>query len=481
MFNISLELGVSSLVLISTILCIWFVLKKITTITMHHDLAINSDAFSDSKINDSDNSDTINTEISGSKNFIPGLDKSIFEKFKKNLNLKSNTSDKNSSSENLHIEDFIETLNNNEIDNSKTVFAEELSEKEQVKVTLSKNAKNLNEHQETNLKEDNDLYPNLNNIPKTKKNSSNEKLGAGEEELKILSSKQKALREQTENSENIDLNESDEDLFEDELIPTPGGKKFSQIEKKDSKYKKDSQYKGSYLLEDGDFIENSINRNQTEEEKKSEAESLLKLATSSCEAGKMEEAKVSLKVYLDLLKDLDQEPSGDVKKLSEKLNVPFNLSEDESTNVIENLEKLNFNKEPILQDLPEQTNYANVMDGLVKSLEEKEAYEDALPLLKDLIEYNRKRGNLSEMDNLYDRIEQAYSSLKNDENLVSAYEEHLKIKKQLDDLEGEQNLLDLISYYYANTGDQEASIRYQDESKRVKNIIEEKINSEKNS
>ena len=74
-----------------------------------------------------------------------------------------------------------------------------------------------------------------------------------------------------------------------------------------------------------------------------------------------------------------------------------------------------------------------------------------------------------------------YSSLKNDENLVSAYEEHLKIKKQLDDLEGEQNLLDLISYYYANTGDQEASIRYQDESKRVKNIIEEKINSEKNS
>ena len=74
-----------------------------------------------------------------------------------------------------------------------------------------------------------------------------------------------------------------------------------------------------------------------------------------------------------------------------------------------------------------------------------------------------------------------HSSLKNDENLVSAYEEHLKIKKQLDDLEGEQNLLDLISYYYANTGDQEASIRYQDESKRVKNIIEEKINSEKNS
>ena len=39
--------------------------------------------------------------------------------------------------------------------------------------------------------------------------------------------------------------------------------------------------------------------------------------------------------------------------------------------------------------------------------------------------------HISEMDNLFDRIEQAYSSLKNDENLVSAYKEHLIIKQQL--------------------------------------------------
>ena len=121
------------------------------------------------------------------------------------------------------------------------------------------------------------------------------------------------------------------------------------------------------------------------------------------------------------------------------------------------------------------------MDGLVKSLEDKEDYEEALPLLKDLLKYNRKRGNISNMDSLYDRIEQAYSSLKNDENLYSAYKEHLAIKKQLGDLEGELNLLDLISYYYANIGDQEASKRYQAESSRVKNIIEEKITFEKNS
>ena len=120
------------------------------------------------------------------------------------------------------------------------------------------------------------------------------------------------------------------------------------------------------------------------------------------------------------------------------------------------------------------------MDGLVRSLEDKEAYEEALPLLKDLLEYNRKRGNISDMDPLYDRLEQAYSSLKNDEKLYSAYNEHLLIKQKLGDLEGELNLLDLISYYYANIGDQEASKRYQADSKRVKLLIEEKMTTEKN-
>ena len=82
------------------------------------------------------------------------------------------------------------------------------------------------------------------------------------------------------------------------------------------------------------------------------------------------------------------------------------------------------------------------------------------------------------MDHLYDRIEQAYSALKNDEKLVSAYKEHLSIKKQLEDLEGELNLLDLLSYYYANTSDQKASERYQAESKRIKDSLDYKKEQE---
>ena len=48
--------------------------------------------------------------------------------------------------------------------------------------------------------------------------------------------------------------------------------------------------------------------------------------------------------------------------------------------------KLKKNRKTIIQDEPEQTNYASVMDGIVKTLEEKDSYEEALPLLKDLAE-----------------------------------------------------------------------------------------------
>ena len=97
------------------------------------------------------------------------------------------------------------------------------------------------------------------------------------------------------------------------------------------------------------------------------------------------------------------------------------------------------------------------MDGIVKTLEEKDSYEEALPLLKDLLNYNRQRVNISAMDPLYERIELAHSTMQNNEELVATYKEHLAIKQQLDDIEGELHLLDLISAHYTNIGDLKAS------------------------
>ena len=269
----------------------------------------------------------------------------------------------------------------------------------------------------------------------------------------------------------------DEDLFADELIPLPGGESLFEPEKGGfNDLDPLASQSATDSLDDEEVLGSSLRKNTPLYEKTAEAEGLLKLATASCEAGRLEESRASLESYLDLLKELVQEPSPNVMHLAEKLDIPLDSTktrafasnnEETKTGTTRELEKT-------LRDEPEQTNYANVMDGIVKTLEDKESYDEALPLLKDLLKYNRQRVNISAMDPLFDRIERALSSLKNDEDLVVTYKEHLAIKQQLGDIEGELDLLDLISTYYANLGDLKASERYQAESLRVKAGLEYK-------
>jgi tetratricopeptide (TPR) repeat protein len=233
-------------------------------------------------------------------------------------------------------------------------------------------------------------------------------------------------------------------------------------------------------LEDEDGLVYSLRKTTPRGEKDAEAEGLLKLATISCEAGRMEEAGASLKSYLELLKELGQKPSSDVLHLAEKLGVPLDSTLNPELALKTDETKTDTEKElgKNIQEEPEQTNYESVMNGIVKTLEEKDSYEEALPLLKDLLNYNRQRVNISAMDPLYERIERAHSTMENDEELVATYKEHLAIKQQLDDIEGELHLLDLISAHYTNIGDLTASKRYQSEILRVKDGLEYKHSME---
>ena len=452
---------------------------------MHKDLIHNSEPFRDSEKLESKNSFKVEGTNSESKTIITGLDRSLFEKFKSNLKLNEspNSEEKlKDSSENIQNNDFLKKAYEQPLPtNDQTIFSEELDEKENVTVTLSKDAKKFGDDQNVFSKQENeDLRTKNSEISNRKIIDPNKKLGAGEEALEILAQKHHLMK-QPENLPTNDLVEYEDDLFEEELIRIPGDEKTS---KKGSKILDDTgkneASKKDFTLEDEKNLENSFNKDTTYNEKLSEAEALLGLATRTCETGKIEEARASLKIYFDLLSDLGLEPSKDVQDLASKLDVSTHYSENKtnSEKVAKTQKDTQDGVEKILQDLPEETNYASVMDNLVKSLEKKEAYEEALPLLKDLLNYNRKRVNISEMDPLYDRIEQAYSSLKNDEKLVNTYKEHLSIKKQLNDLEGEINLLDLISYYYVNIGDQEASERYQEERKRIKDKLDKEIVSE---
>ncbi len=107
-------------------------------------------------------------------------------------------------------------------------------------------------------------------------------------------------------------------------------------------------------------------------------------------------------------------------------------------------------------------------------MEKKEAYDEALPLLKDLLKFNRERVNISAMDPLFERIELAHVSMNNSNELVETYKEHLAIKQQLDDIEGELRLLDMISKHYLDSGDQKAAERYRAESQRIRAELNKK-------
>jgi hypothetical protein len=497
MFQISLELGISSLLLVSAILCIWMVLKKITTVVVPQELVLSSEPFRDSGASGKKEMISANQKASETENAIPGVDGTIFEQFRKNLNLNpipNSSSETIPYPENSANPDFVtDAYQKAGSSSGPENFSEELDEVEQVKVTLSANAKTLQEEQNeeiTAVKTDDETEKiaekkaekdaEKEEVPNAEKTDSDRKLGAGEEALELLSRKHDALRRQTARNSMEQFGDFDDDLFADELIPLPGGENYAETE--NEMFSDEDPFANlteSYSLEDEEKLDSSLFNSTTHDEKNSEAEALLKLATTACEAGKMEEAKASLESYLELLNELGKNPSQDVLHLAEKLDITIDSSPNKKTDANNFATETEKKQETILKDVPEQTNYANVMDGIVKSLEKKEAYEEALPLLKDLLNYNRQRVNISAMDPLYDRIEQAYSSMKNDEDLVATYKEHLAIKQQLDDLEGELHLLDLISYYYANTGDQKASERYQLESKQIKDSLDYKMSLEK--
>ena len=493
MFQISWEIGLSVFVLITATFCIWIVLKKITKVVFYPDLVLSSEPFRNSVTSGGNEENLADQDTSASGNLIPGVDESIFEQFREKLNLhppsESNADSALSYEKNANLGLVAEAYEKANSTNAPDTFSEELEDVEQVKVTLSKGAKNLQEEldegnaidtvekqSEDTAEEQNKKVAEKQETKYREKEKTDRKLGTGEEALEILSRKHQELRKQTRDIAADPKKEFDKDLFADELIPIPGGETLAEPE--------ESEFSDEELfapvpttdnLEDDDFV-SSLRKTIPRGEKYAEAEGLLKLATTSCEAGRMEEAGASLKSYLDLLKELGQKPSSDVLHLAEKLGIPLDSTLTAELAFKTDETKTETEKElgKNIQDEPEQTNYESVMDGIVKTLEEKDSYEEALPLLKDLLNYNRQRVNISAMDPLYERIERAHSTMENDEELVATYKEHLAIKQQLDDIEGELHLLDLISAHYTNIGDLKASKRYQSEILRVKDGLEYK-------
>ena len=483
MFQFSLEIGAVSLVLIIATFCIGFVLNKITTVVEQPRLVLSSEPFRDSSKH-ADNKTKSDTEkkTSDSENLIPGLDSSIFEQFRKKFNLKQpestdeadTASTVNSPDSTSAAQAYEKAGSSDEPEN----FDEELEDADQVKVTLSENVKILKELQSEKVDEDsNENYTEKPKILESGKVENKKKLGTGEEALELLTKKHQALKKQNEDVSLEKKVKEDDDLFADEMVPLPGGETLIEEEKEEF-FEEDifSPPMDNESHEDEEGLELSLRQSTPHGEKSDEAEGLLKLATTACEAGRMEEAKAGLKSYFKLLHELGQSPSKNVLQLAEKLEIPFDSASDQASSTVseELSDAADMKSEKDIQKEPEKTDYSAVMDGIVKTLEKKEAYDEALPLLKDLLKFNRERVNISAMDPLFERIEQAHASMNNNKELVETYKEHLAIKQQLDDMEGELRLLDLISNHYADSGDQNAAERYRAESQRVRAELNKK-------
>ena len=484
MFQFSFEIGSVTLVLIIATFCIVFVLKKITTVVEQPSLVLSTETFIESS-KPADNKTKSDTEkTSDPENLIPGVDSSIFEKFRKKFNLKQpQSADGNDIAATVDTPDSISAAQAYEKAGSSDEpenFDEELEDADQVKVTLSENVKILKELQgekvEGILNENFIAKP---EIPESGEVENKKKLGTGEEALELLTKKHKALKKQNE-EESLEeqVEEDGDDLFADEMVPLLGGKTLIEEEKEEF-FEEDifSPPIENENHEDEEGLELSLRQSTPHGEKIDEAEGLLKLSTKACEAGRMEEAKAGLKSYFKLLHELGQSPSKYVMQLAEKLEIPFSYASDNasSTESEELSDVAEMKSEKEIQKEPEKTDYSAVMDGIVKTLEKKEAYNEALPLLKDLLKFNRERVNISAMDPLFERIEQAHASMNNNKELVETYKEHLAIKQQLDDMEGELRLLDLISNHYADSGDQNAAERYRAESQRVSAELNKKL------
>ena len=483
MFQFSLEIGAVSLVLIIATFCIGFVLNKITSVVEQPRLALSSEPFRDSSKNADNKIKSDKEKTSDTENLIPGVDSSIFEQFRNKFNLKQpESADEDNTSATFNTPDsssaaqaYEKAGSSNEPEN----FDEELEDADQVKVTLSENVKILKELQGEKMDEvSNKNYTAEPDIPESGKVENKKKLGTGEEALELLTKKHQALKKQNEVQSLEEQVEEEGDLFADEMVQLPGRETLIEEEKEEI-FEEDifSLPMDNANHEDEEGLELSLRQPTPHGEKTDEAEGLLKLATTACEAGRMEEAKAGLKSYFKLLHELGKSPTKNVLQLAEKLEIPFEYNSDQASIMVseELSDFAEMESEKDIQKEPEKTDYSAVMDGIVKTLEKKEAYDEALPLLKDLLKFNRERVNISAMDPLFERIEQAHASMNNNNELVETYKEHLAIKQQLDDMEGELRLLDLISNHYADSGDQNAAERYRAESQRVRDELK-KIN-----
>ncbi|MGK5091082.1 hypothetical protein WDW89_03580 [Deltaproteobacteria bacterium TL4] len=258
------------------------------------------------------------------------------------------------------------------------------------------------------------------------------------------------LQELVRSSEAMEM----EDLFADVRIPLSA--EYSRKEPYASE-----REAGEDWFDEG--LGAALDNRMSKDEQLAEAQALQKMAETAFMKQHWDGARASMDNCLTILKDLKQDPDWESLFLYTKICV----KQGDLAGAKTRLPQL------MSQGLqPQHPDYVSVMEELASALEENGAFEEALPILQDLLKYYRQQLDRIRMDRIYERIESAFEQLGEDERLIRSYKNHLEIKRVLNDPDGESRLLDLIGNRYYKMGEKELSRQFYEDNLKLKSAME---------
>ena len=249
-------------------------------------------------------------------------------------------------------------------------------------------------------------------------------------------------------SQQPEIPDSTEDLFSDAYIPLPHQLQAPTPAKED-------------LYDEG--LGKTLGHSASPDETRDEAEALLQMARSFARARNWQEAKVSLDNHLQLLQELKRTPQAEDLQLYVKALIELG----EIQQAAHHLDGVRRQKDGL-----EGEDLARMVRDVVEGLEKEQAWETMIPLLQDLLNYARQQLDRNEMDRLYDKLEQALETTKEEDRLVRTCHSHLEIKRAIGDVEGEERLLSKLGRLHHRRGDKEMANQLYQDTLRLRNSME---------
>ena len=115
-----------------------------------------------------------------------------------------------------------------------------------------------------------------------------------------------------------------------------------------------------------------------------------------------------------------------------------------------------------------EADYPPLIDRLIKPLTGAEAEGQRAALLMKVVAHYRQAGDRAAVDRLYGLIEAAQELAKDEAKLIQYLKNHLEIKKVLEDVDGQLELIDRIGNRYYKLGDTQSARQYYEQGLKLR-------------